>query len=132
MDDLVTRTDNAGAYYTVGRSTRFDKTAVKLIKGAKFEVIKSQDAISNIAKNGSSNTLNLLVRGVDEVLVRAIKERAGSYGRSADAEHREILAEALARPRKRALVELLASIPEVGTDADSQRVEYTKVPRVFD
>ncbi|MCC7457771.1 MAG: hypothetical protein IT390_12420, partial [Nitrospira sp.] len=50
-----------------------------------------------------------------------------------EAEHREILAEALARPRKRALAELLASIPDVGTDADFERVESEgKAPRVFD
>jgi hypothetical protein len=30
------------------------------------------------------------------------------------------------------LAELLASIPDVGTDADFQRVESAKAPRVFD
>ena len=39
---------------------------------------------------------DLLVRGVDEALVRALKERAGAHGRSAEAEHREILRQALA------------------------------------
>ena len=38
---------------------------------------------------------DLLVRGVDEEIVRALKERAGAHGRSAEAEHREILREAL-------------------------------------
>lgn len=76
---------------------------------------------------------DLLVRGVDEALVRALKERAGAHGRSAEAEHREILAEALARPRKRTLGQLLASIPDVGTDADFERVEPDlKASRVFD
>lgn len=76
---------------------------------------------------------DLLVRGVDEALVRALKERAGAHGRSAEAEHREILAEALARPRKRSLAELLASIPEVGIDTDFERVDAeAKVSRVFD
>lgn len=76
---------------------------------------------------------DLLVRGVDEALVKALKERAGAHGRSAEAEHREILTEALVRPRKRALAELLASIPDVGTDADFERVESEgKAPRVFD
>lgn len=75
---------------------------------------------------------DLLVRGVDEVLVRALKERAGANGRSAEAEYREILAEALARPRKRTLAELLASMPDVGTDADFQRVESERAPGVFD
>ena len=76
---------------------------------------------------------DLLVRGVDEALVRALKERAGAHGRSAEAEHREILAAALARPRKRSFAEVLASMPEVGIDADFERVESEgKAPRVFD
>ena len=66
---------------------------------------------------------DLLVRGVDEEIVRALKERAGAHGRSAEAEHREILAEALLRPRKRSFAEVLASMPNVGTDADFERVQ---------
>ena len=42
---------------------------------------------------------DLLVRGVDDEIVRALKERAGAHGRSAEAEHRAILKAALARPR---------------------------------
>ena len=76
---------------------------------------------------------DLLVRGVDEALVKALKERAGAHGRSAEAEHRAILTDALARPRRRSLVEVLAEIPEVGTDADFERIEPEgKAPRVFD
>ena len=76
---------------------------------------------------------DLLVRGVDEELVRALKERAGAHGRSAEAEHREILAAALARPRKRSFAEVLASMPDVGTDADFERVDRAgEAPRVFD
>jgi plasmid stability protein len=45
---------------------------------------------------------DLLVRGIDEALVRALKERAVAHGRSAEAEHREILAAALRRPRTQA------------------------------
>jgi plasmid stability protein len=76
---------------------------------------------------------DLLVRGVDEELVRALKERAGAHGRSAEAEHRDILAAALARPRRRSFAEVLASIPDVGTDADFARVDPARdAPRVFD
>jgi plasmid stability protein len=64
---------------------------------------------------------DLLVRGIDEDLVRALKERAGAHGRSAEAEHREILAAALARPRRRSFAEVLASMPEVGADPDFER-----------
>jgi len=76
---------------------------------------------------------DLLVRGVDEEIVRALKERAGAHGRSAEAEHREILAAALTRPRRRSFAEVLASMPNVGVDEDFERVESGKeAPRVFD
>lgn len=75
---------------------------------------------------------NLLVRGVDEDLVRALKERAGAHGLSAEAEHRQILEAALSRPKKRSFAEALAAIPDVGTDADFERVQTAKVARVFD
>jgi plasmid stability protein len=76
--------------------------------------------------------VDLLVRGVDEELVRALKERAGAHGRSAEAEHREILAAALARPRRRSFAEVLASMPDVGTDADFERVQSVgQAPNVF-
>ena len=52
---------------------------------------------------------NLIVRGIDETLVRTLKHRAAKHGRSAEAEHREILASALRQPRKRHLAEALAS-----------------------
>ena len=61
---------------------------------------------------------NLIVRNVDEQIVQALKERAAKNGRSAEAEHREILKAALARPRKRSLNEVLASMPNVGRDED--------------
>ena len=38
---------------------------------------------------------NLHVRNVDDSLVRRLKERAARHGRSAEAEHREILKRAL-------------------------------------
>jgi plasmid stability protein len=37
----------------------------------------------------------LTVRNVSEQIVRALKQRAAAHGRSAEAEHREILREAL-------------------------------------
>ena len=76
---------------------------------------------------------DLLVRGVDEELVRALKERAGAHGRSAEAEHRAILAEALARPRPLSFAEVLASMPAVGVDADFERIDSAgAAPDVFD
>lgn len=63
---------------------------------------------------------SLVVRNVDEQIVQALKERAAQNGRSAEAEHREILKSALARPRKRTLNEVLALMPYVGRDEDFQ------------
>jgi antitoxin FitA len=77
--------------------------------------------------------VDLLVRGVDDELVRALKERAGAHGRSAEAEHRAILAAALARPRKRSFAEVMASMPEAGHDSDFARAENGReAPSVFD
>ena len=76
---------------------------------------------------------DLLVRGVDEALVRALKARAGAHGHSAEAEHREILAAALTGPRRRGFAEVLASMPNVGADADFERVDLAGEARnVFD
>jgi plasmid stability protein len=76
---------------------------------------------------------DLLVRGVDDELVRALKERAGAHGRSAEAEHRAILTAALARPRRRSFAQVLASMPDVGLDTDFERVEAAELSaHVFD
>jgi plasmid stability protein len=64
----------------------------------------------------------LIVRDVDEALVRALKARAAENGRSVEAEHRAILTETLAQPKRRSFAEVLASMPDVGLDADFQRV----------
>jgi antitoxin FitA len=76
---------------------------------------------------------DLLVRRVDDEIVRGLKERAGAHGRSAEAEHRAILAAALAQPRRRIFAEALASMPDVGLDSDFERVDATELaPHVFD
>ena len=64
---------------------------------------------------------DLLVRGVDDDLILALKKRAGAHGRSQEAELRAILAAALLTPPRRNLAQLLAAMPEVGVDADFQR-----------
>src|SRR3984957_15803008 len=56
------------------------------------------------------NMPDLLVRGVDDAIVRALKERAGAHGRSAEAEHRALLKAALARPHRRTLTAALGSL----------------------
>ncbi len=64
----------------------------------------------------------LVVRNVDAAIVKALKERAGKHGTSAEAEHREILKEALGRrPKKKSFAEFLLSMPDVGLDEDFAR-----------
>lgn len=64
---------------------------------------------------------SLLVRGLDESLVHALKQRAAANGRSAEAEHRAILLESLQQPPRKSLAEILASMPDVGLDSDFER-----------
>jgi plasmid stability protein len=64
---------------------------------------------------------DLLIRGVEDALVLALKKRAGAHGRSQEAELRAILAAALQSPPRRNLADLLAAMPDVGVDADFQR-----------
>lgn len=66
---------------------------------------------------------NLLVRDLDPSVVDALKERAVQHKRSAEAEHREILKEALLRPKKKSFAEVLAAMPDVGEDKDFERME---------
>lgn len=61
---------------------------------------------------------NLVVRNVDEDVALALKQMAAAHGRSAEAEHREILRKVLKRPQRRSIAEVLASMPNVGEDAD--------------
>jgi len=64
----------------------------------------------------------LIVRNLEEDLVRRLKVRAAEKGRSAEAEHREILRQALAPPTPiKSLKELLLAMPDVGEDTDFER-----------
>jgi plasmid stability protein len=74
---------------------------------------------------------NLIVRNIDDEIVKSLKARAGLHGVSAEAEHRKILEEALRRPQKRSLVELLMAIPSVGEDSDFERKQDDEGTDVF-
>jgi antitoxin FitA len=66
----------------------------------------------------------LIVRNLDEDLVRELKLRAARHGRSAEAEHRAILEAELRREaRGSSFKEVLCSMPDVGEDADFARIE---------
>ncbi|HXO41378.1 MAG TPA: DNA-binding protein [Thermoanaerobaculia bacterium] len=65
----------------------------------------------------------LVVRNIEEEVVRALKMTAARHGRSAEAEHREILRRALLPAKdRRSIKDLLLSMPDVGDDADFERV----------
>ena len=63
-----------------------------------------------------------MVRNLPDELVRALKQRAAKRNHSAEQEHREILKAALkGSPTEKPLADVLASMPNVGTDADFAR-----------
>ena len=65
----------------------------------------------------------LVVRNLDPEMIRRLKIRAAKRGRSAEAEHREILREALLPQRRGAtLKEHLLAVPPVGDDRDFDRI----------
>ena len=61
---------------------------------------------------------NLVVRNVGEEVALALKQLAASHGRSAEAEHREILKSVLQRPKRRSLKDIFSNMPNVGEDSD--------------
>ncbi|MFZ5476557.1 MAG: FitA-like ribbon-helix-helix domain-containing protein [Myxococcota bacterium] len=64
----------------------------------------------------------LIVRNIDPAVVAALRERAARHGRSAEAEHRQILREVLlSDERAEAFKAWLGSMPEVGEDTDFER-----------
>jgi antitoxin FitA len=83
---------------------------------------------------------SLIVRNLDEAIVKALKLRASQHGVSAEAEHRRILEQVLRPeesspaliPKKKAFSEVLGLIPNVGHDSDFERVQDDKTSHVFD
>ncbi len=64
----------------------------------------------------------LLVRNIEDSVVRELKLRAVRHGRSAEEEHRQILREALRQSGPPvSLKQLLAEMPGVGEDRDFER-----------
>lgn len=65
----------------------------------------------------------LIVRKLEDELVRKLKTQAAEHGRSAEAEHREILRTALMpESRRQSLKEILVGMPDVGEDEDFRRM----------
>lgn len=74
---------------------------------------------------------NLVVRNIDEAIVKALKAKAGLEGISAEAEHRKILEFALLKPKQKSFSEALKSIPNVGLDSDFERKQDKTSKDVF-
>jgi antitoxin FitA len=68
----------------------------------------------------------LIVRNLDPLIVEALKRRAARHGRSAEAEHRELLRTLLSQPFRRSLADALAGMPNVGLDEDFERSQDDK------
>ena len=65
----------------------------------------------------------LIVRNLEAEIVSALRRRAAAHGRSMEAEHREILRQALQTSGpEQSLKQLLLSMPNVGSDGDFARV----------
>ena len=65
----------------------------------------------------------LIVRNLEPELVHRLKLRAAQHGRSMDAEHREILRQALLTSESGVILKaLLLAIPPVGDDTDFARI----------
>lgn len=75
----------------------------------------------------------LLVRNVDDAIVRKLKRRAASHGVSAEEEHRRLLREALSKPSKGklSLMEFLVSTevkPSVELDLERSKDMESRDP----
>jgi len=65
----------------------------------------------------------LIVRQIEEKVVKKLKQQAGEHGVSMEAEHRRILRESLLGPaaRRNSFKEALLAMPNVGQDGDFAR-----------
>ena len=65
----------------------------------------------------------LIVRQIEEQVVKKLKEQAGQHGVSMEEEHRRILRAVLVGPYKKqpSFKEYLLSMPNVGEDKDFER-----------
>jgi antitoxin FitA len=72
----------------------------------------------------------LIVRQIEEQVVKKLKEQAGAHGVSMEAEHRRILREALlGKTSKRpSFKEALLAMPDVGGDQDFERAPQIERP----
>ena len=65
----------------------------------------------------------LIVRNLEEEVVQELRLRAARHGRSAEAEHREILRQVLIPLRQKSFKDLLLEIPQGGDDGVFERIQ---------
>lgn len=66
----------------------------------------------------------LIVRNLDPEIVAQLRRKAAEHGRSMEAEHRDLLREALTPRRgKASFKQLLLDMPDVGLDEDFARAQ---------
>jgi antitoxin FitA len=72
----------------------------------------------------------LIVRQIEEKVVKKLKQQAGAHGVSMEEEHRRILRESLLgrAGKKKSFKEALLAMPNVGKDADFARGPQLKRP----
>lgn len=65
----------------------------------------------------------LIVRQIEEKVVKKLKQQAGAHGVSMEEEHRRILREALvgSSKKRQSFKEFLRAMPNVGEDQDFER-----------
>jgi antitoxin FitA len=78
-------------------------------------------ALKRICAIIDSKMAQLIVRDIPQQVVARLKQRAASRGHSAEAEHREILKQALLSSRAPSLKAMLGGIPDVGRGSDFGR-----------
>lgn len=72
----------------------------------------------------------LIVRNLEEEVVRRLKEQAGKHGHSAEEEHRQILRAALVVHSSKDFKTMLSEFPDVIDDTDLERI--AEIPRPID
>lgn len=75
------------------------------------------------AERGAPPMAQLIVRNLEEALVRQLEVRAAAHGRSAEEEHREILRRTLGPAAAPPLKQSLLAMPDHGADRDFDRAD---------
>src|SRR5262249_49434499 len=91
---------------------------------ARYSNIGIGEMLALLSPVGEHQMAQLIVRDIEDEIVRELKVRAARNGRSAEEEHRQILRRVLHPPKDAAsFKEILSQMPDVGDDADFARID---------